>query len=264
MEVSVDIYRYLLDFAEDKDVLSMLSVNKKFDDPVFFQKVLNKRYPYLLKFKTEESTWRQFYISMIFYISKMKENIYTKSLPSFDPARIEKVQQDQKTWYFALSAALQSKNYPLIVYFTDKDGYNQNYLVGFRKPVLINESLANFLKNANFPSDIKNLISLLLKNKFFTTAMLIVLFNIYNTRNNLIFQENGKYLRFNEELEKYLGNDVKNKLPSLNVNKYRYSDIPKIINIFINRNNTSPVSVETARLLYGISEFLNNLIDLYR
>lgn len=73
MLLSKDVYEYLINFADDKTILNMLSVNKKFHDENFFKKVLMKRYPLLIKFKEDEETWKQFYIKMIFYISKLNE-----------------------------------------------------------------------------------------------------------------------------------------------------------------------------------------------
>ena len=43
-----DIYEYIVGLAEDKDVINMLSVNKKFNDDSYFKKVVEKRYPLLL------------------------------------------------------------------------------------------------------------------------------------------------------------------------------------------------------------------------
>ena len=36
MSLPNDVYGYLTNFADDKDILNMLSVNKKFNDDVFF------------------------------------------------------------------------------------------------------------------------------------------------------------------------------------------------------------------------------------
>src|SRR5665647_2458708 len=103
-----DVYEYLGRFAEDKDVLNMLSVNKKFNDPIFFERVLRNRYPFLLEFKDNETSWRSFYVSMIFYISKIKEALTNEDNISFDPHKIDS--NSNKLWEIAFSAALASNN----------------------------------------------------------------------------------------------------------------------------------------------------------
>ena len=72
MNLTKDAYEYLLNFADDKDILNMLSTNKKFRDEEFFEKILKRRYPLLLKFKKGES-YKNFFISSIFYIAKIQE-----------------------------------------------------------------------------------------------------------------------------------------------------------------------------------------------
>lgn len=66
MEVSdKDIYEYILNLADDRDVINMLSVNRKFNDDLYFKKIFEKRYSLLLEFKKEEETYKQFYLRMI-------------------------------------------------------------------------------------------------------------------------------------------------------------------------------------------------------
>ena len=74
MEVSdKDIYEYIVNLAEDRDVINMLSVNRKFNDDSYFKKILEKRYPLLLEFKNEHETYKQFYLRMIKYVAKLWE-----------------------------------------------------------------------------------------------------------------------------------------------------------------------------------------------
>ena len=73
MELTKDVYEYLTNFADDKTILNMLSVNKKFNDEEFFKRVMLRKYPFLLKFKGEGS-YKEFFIRMIYYIAKLKEN----------------------------------------------------------------------------------------------------------------------------------------------------------------------------------------------
>ena len=74
MEVSdKDIYEYIVNLAEDRVVINMLSVNKKFDDDLYFKKILERRYPLLIKFKPEDEAYKQFYLRMVKYMAKLWE-----------------------------------------------------------------------------------------------------------------------------------------------------------------------------------------------
>jgi hypothetical protein len=42
MQFNKDVYEYLLNFADDRTIINMLSVNKKFNDPIFFEKLLKR------------------------------------------------------------------------------------------------------------------------------------------------------------------------------------------------------------------------------
>ena len=74
MEVSdKDIYPYIVNLAEDRDVINMLSVNRKFNDNSYFKRILEKRYPLLLEFKSEDETYKRFYLRMVKYMAKLWE-----------------------------------------------------------------------------------------------------------------------------------------------------------------------------------------------
>lgn len=73
MEISKDIYEYLTNFADDEDILNMLSVNKKFRDEDFFERVMRRRYPNMINYKKDKESWKTFFIKTIYYISKLKE-----------------------------------------------------------------------------------------------------------------------------------------------------------------------------------------------
>ena len=61
MELNKDTYLYLTRFADDRTILNMLSVNKKFNDDKFFEEVMRRKYPLLIGFKSDRQTWKQFY-----------------------------------------------------------------------------------------------------------------------------------------------------------------------------------------------------------
>ena len=87
MELTKDAYEYLLNFADDRDVLNMLSVNKKFRDEKLFERIMKRRYPLLLKFKPSGESYKSFFIEMVYYISKLQEDFGIPYIPfrKFNP-----------------------------------------------------------------------------------------------------------------------------------------------------------------------------------
>lgn len=82
-----DIYEYIVGLADDRDVVNMLSVNKKFNDDTYFKKILEKRYPLLLRFKKKDETYKRFYLRMVIYIAKLWEEYEIPYIPTpdYDP-----------------------------------------------------------------------------------------------------------------------------------------------------------------------------------
>ena len=74
MELSHDMYEYLANFADDRTILNMLSVNRTYNNPILFQRIFHRKYPFLSKYKTTDESWKDFYVSMIYYIEKLKED----------------------------------------------------------------------------------------------------------------------------------------------------------------------------------------------
>jgi hypothetical protein len=91
MKLSKDTYEYLLNFADDKTVLSMLSVNKKFNDDEFFEKIMKKRYPTIIEYKKLDESWKDFYIEQIYWISKTREEFNFEPLPYILPKYIYRI-----------------------------------------------------------------------------------------------------------------------------------------------------------------------------
>lgn len=58
MKINKDVYEYMTNFADDKTVLSMFSVNKKFREEEYFSRVMSKRYPLLIKFRKDGETMK--------------------------------------------------------------------------------------------------------------------------------------------------------------------------------------------------------------
>jgi hypothetical protein len=82
MNLTKDAYLYILNFADDRTILNMLSTNKKFHnigDEKFFEMIMKRKYPLLIRFKNDDhylkkfETWKHLYIRMVYYISKLDE-----------------------------------------------------------------------------------------------------------------------------------------------------------------------------------------------
>jgi Ankyrin repeats (3 copies) len=106
MNISKDIYEYLLNFVDDKTILNMLSVNKKFHDDIFFQRVIERKYPLLIEFKN--GTWKKLFLRMGFYIAKL-EILGIPYIPTknYDPEDFYKECKDSKYifgWAMAYAA----------------------------------------------------------------------------------------------------------------------------------------------------------------
>jgi hypothetical protein len=83
MEIPKDMYDYLTQFADDQTILKIISVNKKYSDPVFFEKIMKRKYPLLLRFKSKDETMKNLYLNMIRWISKLKEEFRFVYQPDF-------------------------------------------------------------------------------------------------------------------------------------------------------------------------------------
>ena len=87
MHLDKDTYEYILNFLDDKDIVNMLSVNRKFNNEKIYERVLRRKYPLLLKFKGNNETWRHFFLRMGKYICyiNQKYNIPYIPLQDYDP-----------------------------------------------------------------------------------------------------------------------------------------------------------------------------------
>ena len=77
-----DVYEYMMNFADNRTLLNMLSVNKQFRDENFFRKVMERRYPLLIEYRKEGETWRHFFIRMVFYLSELWEKYQIPYIPT--------------------------------------------------------------------------------------------------------------------------------------------------------------------------------------
>ena len=95
MDVSnKDIYSYIVNLADDRTVLNMLSVDRRFNDDSYFKKILEKRYPLLLKYKEENESYKHFYLAMVKYMAKLWEEFQIPYIPSKEFNLKNCIQQD--------------------------------------------------------------------------------------------------------------------------------------------------------------------------
>jgi hypothetical protein len=77
-----DVYLTLAERADDKTIIQMLSVNKKFNDPKFFQLIFEKKYPLLVRFKKDIESWKNYYLRTIYYLSKLHDDYKLDYVPA--------------------------------------------------------------------------------------------------------------------------------------------------------------------------------------
>ena len=84
MNLTKDTYEYLLNFADDRDIINMLSVNKKFHDEEFFERIMKRKYPDLIQYREENESWKSLFVKMVYYISRFKEEYKIPYFPGLN------------------------------------------------------------------------------------------------------------------------------------------------------------------------------------
>lgn len=138
MNLTKDAYLEIAKAADDETIVKMLSVNRNFRDDKFFKLVFEDKYPLLIKFKKDNESWKYFYLKMVMYIFKLKEQHDLDYIPSekFDPEDFYKYIEEQEYWHFdwELEAAeyLEDvKDLNFVRNFLEKhgEGLDFNYLI---------------------------------------------------------------------------------------------------------------------------------------
>lgn len=144
MKISKDMYEYLADFADDKTIVNMLSVNKKFNDPIFFERIFKRKYPLLIPFKKDSENWKQFYLKMVKYINLLKEEYDIPYIPSkrFNPYTFYKNDNRDKI-FGAFTFAVESGKKDII------DHLINNSRIKDSKQFYLNTVLVLAIYNAN-------------------------------------------------------------------------------------------------------------------
>jgi ankyrin repeat protein len=130
-----DVYELIVHSSDDRSVLEMLSVNKKFNNDESFYRVLLKRYPYLIKFRKEGEKWKTLYLRMIYYIDKLNELEFPYiNYKKFNPDREYKrlsvyknAGKIERIWGIGLLNAVRANRLDLVKYFLNKGAKNISY-----------------------------------------------------------------------------------------------------------------------------------------
>ena len=87
MLVSRDVYEHITNFVNDRTLLKMMSVNKKFNSDESYKRLLLRKYPHLINFKKNDEKFKYLFIRMTKYINKLSNKFQFPYIPSpeFDP-----------------------------------------------------------------------------------------------------------------------------------------------------------------------------------
>lgn len=77
-----DTYEYLTNFADDRTILNMLAVNRKFNDDEFFRRVLQRKYSTLLAFKKSNETYKHLFLRMVKVLAILLEKYKIPYIPT--------------------------------------------------------------------------------------------------------------------------------------------------------------------------------------
>jgi Ankyrin repeats (3 copies) len=127
MDIPKDVYEYLMNFVDNKTLLNMLSVNKKFHDEKFFQRVIKRKYPFLIDFK--KKTWTELFLRMSHYISKL-EILGIPYIPTkgYNPEQFYKDYKYNKYIFnYAMRNAVIGGNMEIVKLMIEKGAADFNY-----------------------------------------------------------------------------------------------------------------------------------------
>lgn len=68
-----DLYLKIAGHADARTILNMLQINSPYLKDENMKMIILNKYPELLKYKKEDESYREFYIRIVYYVSKMKE-----------------------------------------------------------------------------------------------------------------------------------------------------------------------------------------------
>ena len=124
-----DLYEYILNLADDKTTINMIRANPKvFDNEKFYEKVMRKRYPFLIEFRKENETWKELYLRMVYTLAKLQEKYQIPYIPTkgCNPEMLLKSSPRREVYDQALICAAAGGYVSLIDYFLEKGARDVN------------------------------------------------------------------------------------------------------------------------------------------
>lgn len=121
MRIDKDIYEYLTNFLDDKTILSMYSVNKKFRSDEYSERLMKRKYPLICDFKKFNKTWRSLFIRMARAISKLEKDYGIPYIPTkkYNP---EYLLTNEKSIFFkARCEAVKGGHLDILIKVLDKN-----------------------------------------------------------------------------------------------------------------------------------------------
>ena len=79
-----DLILYVANLTDDRTILNLLSVSKRFRIPENFKRIFQQRYPLIMRFKPENMNWIKFYVEVIHFLGKLKERFNMDYVPTYD------------------------------------------------------------------------------------------------------------------------------------------------------------------------------------
>lgn len=142
MKLTKDTYLYLLNFSSDKDVVNMLSVNKKFSNDKNFEVVIKNRYPLLIKRK---KSWKCQYIKIIYYNAYL-EKLGIPYIPciNYNPKDFYRIYRSERNLshivHHIIHILINSRtNYDILAYMLQK----------FKRLIIINDFICDAVRSTD-------------------------------------------------------------------------------------------------------------------
>ena len=118
-----DTDREILKHVDDKELLKVCSLNRKFWNEVcdenFLRRRLLMKYPEIEKYKKEKETWRRFFLRAIHIISKMKEEFQFEYVQGDFDKTYNTLQLNPKIYYLFTQAVFDG-DIDLVKYSLEK------------------------------------------------------------------------------------------------------------------------------------------------
>ena len=87
-----DLVNHLINNVDDKSILQLIKTSNRFRnlaDERFFEELIKRRYPYFVKWKLRNETWKELFSNMVYYMEKLEKEFGIPYIPTefFDPRR---------------------------------------------------------------------------------------------------------------------------------------------------------------------------------